>query len=225
MNNLKLIISIIILLGSCTEDGNNNITDVTTKEIGYVLEGTFSRTIYDSLKIYDCCVYDSLSGRLVKSGEHIIYSDDSIQPIGWLKYWDTTGKLTKQIDFIAFQGSRVSEINQVIKFGSDTLDTLFYESKFLRHKLTYLDEDTVEIYLNYRGRMENESNYAFICLTGNKDEFVFRSTKPEIKFRIPIKNFLADSNIQVLMIKTNEIEKEPDMINMEHIYYDIDLHK
>lgn len=212
-----------ILFTSCHLD-KKEITkpDIVIQSTEYRLEGFFDR-IEDSLSIYNCFLYDSDSKNLVTSGKHIIYSDNLPLPFGWFEFWNDEGKLAEKIQYIANSKSRTFEINQNIKFGVDTNDTVFQESNFLKHNLNYLNEDTVEIMLIYRGWKENESNYAFVALTDIDNEFVFRTNNPKIIFKLPIKKFMADSNITILMIKTSDFDIEQDLINMGHIYYDIEL--
>jgi|GEM_PF-2704670 len=217
-------ISLIILASCQTEKKELIKPDKVLQIFENRLEGFFDGT-KDSLSIYNCFLYDTANNNLMASGKYIIYDDDFPLPFGWFEYWNIEGNLVEKVHYTADSKSRIFEINQNIKFGHDTIDTIFEESSFINHNIDYLNEDTLEIKLKYRGWRENESNYAFLALTDLHDEFVFRTSKPRITFKLPIRKFSDDSNITILMIKTSDCDTNQDMLNLENIYYNIDLKK
>lgn len=224
MNKLNILILILVFAYSCTSvSEDNTITDEIIEVDNYIIEGTFIKKINDSLNLYNCQIYDTLNDRLEISGEHIIYSDDFAQPIGWLKYWDDKGKLQEKIDYRAYNNSKESEINQIIKFGSDTLDTIYNESNFLKHKLALWNNDSIIVTLRYRGWKENESNFAFTLYSDTIEKFIFRNSIPSVSFKIPIEPFLQDSTIRVFMIKSYDYDVSKDMLTIESMNYYIEL--
>ncbi len=223
-NLLKILLLTIILFTSCQSEKKEVANpDIVMQFREYRLEGFFSRINEDTLSVYDCFLYDTTSHKLYSHGECIISNDSFPLPFGWFNFWNTEGKLTGKTQYVLRNDSVKFDINQNITFGLDTTDTIYQESFFLKHYIKYLNKDTVEIQLKYRGYKENESNFAFIAKTDIHDEFVFRAQKPNIKFKLPIKKFIGDSNIRILMVRTNDVENAPDMIDMQFIDYDIEL--
>jgi len=154
-------------------------------------------------------------------GNFFIYQNNKKLPIGWIMYYNKNGGIDGAKEYIVLD-TRRQEINQFITFGKDSLDTLYSESKFLKHTFKYLNNDSIRIHLRFRGWRENISNYAYTV--GDTNKVVFHTNKPDISFDIP-KTLFVDSNLSIVMIKTCDSDSDKDCIIMEHIYYDIKMQK
>ena len=166
--------------------------------------------------------FDTITEKIFSEGSIIIKGDSTHHPIGWMMYYDTNGHLIQMVDFTAYADDKESEMNQIIIFGEDTMDTIFKESHYLKHKLSFLNEDSVLISFKYRGSNEDISNYAYTLLDST-NKYEFRSNKTSISFSIPILCFKNDSSILFSMIKFYKESPNDEGGFMEYIYYRVKL--
>lgn len=174
----------------------------------------------DSLQLYNCNIFDSLSN-LRACGKFVKSKDNVLLPVGWIKHWDESGRLFDKVQYNTNLDSQNVTINQVIAFGKDSLDTIFSKSHYLTRNLYFLSKDSVLITFKYRGAKSLESNYAYTSADG-KDTFVFRTSKPEISFKLPLKLF-KNSTLELFFIKSYDDIQDKDRITMEFIFYDIEI--
>jgi len=222
---MRLILLIIIIFFVGCDSGNPKLHSNNPDKIFYIKNCRFNcfklRTIKDSITLYKCYGYDTLTNIIMVKGNYLIYKDNYKLPTGWVIYYNKNGGIDGAEEYCVFDVRR-EELNQFIAFGKDSLDTLYSQSKFLKHTFKYLNNDSIRIHLRFRGWRENISNYAYTV--GDINKVVFRTNKPDISFDIS-KTLFVDSNLSIVMIKTSDSDSGKDSIIMEHIYYDIKMQK
>ena len=178
--------------------------------------------IMDTIPLYHCEIFDTSTNKLTGKGEFIKTKGDKFMPCGWVKTWDHSGKIDEAIKYdLFYNDSFIVDISQNIKFGIDSLDTIYSESSYFQHKLSFISNDSVNIRLWYRGKKQNESNFAFESVD-KKNKFLYRTNKPYTSFNVP-KYFFKDSTLSLHMIQTYDHTKEGGG-QMRLLYYKIKLH-
>lgn len=225
MKEISIIVLLFICILSCnTEKINTSIIEPDTIifEKEFRIECYKTKKTKDTIQKFYCRIFDTLNEKLFMEGSFLFEGDITPRPIHWIKRYQANGQLYQMSDYTAFTGNQESEINQVITFGRDSTDTIFKESHFLKHKLSFLNSDSVLISFKYRGLNEDISDYAFTLLDGT-EKYIFRSNKPNISFSIPTLCFGNDSSVLFSMIKTYKENPSDEGEFMEHIFYDVEL--
>ncbi len=223
MKYVTLII-LMTLIFSCNSEEKKDRPSIKKifYEDNFRVEYYKKQLIMDTIPLYHCEIFDTSTNKLTGKGEFIKTKGDKFMPCGWVKTWDHSGKIDEAIKYdLFYNDSFIVDISQNIKFGIDSLDTIYSESSYFQHKLSFISNDSVNIRLWYRGKKQNESNFAFESVD-KKNKFLYRTNKPYTSFNVP-KYFFKDSTLSLHMIQTYDHTKEGGG-QMRLLYYKIKLH-
>lgn len=156
MKNYLLLIFVLLLTLSCSNEHENSYTGQHSKDCSYI------KKVMDTLELKYCKEYFEI-GALKREGKFV-----GEFPVDWHKFYRKSGTLETEIEYIWIHGRQKSEINQRICY-SENGDTIKEQSNFCKINVK---SDTITLGEEINAEIELTCPY-------------WENSRIEFNFRIP----------------------------------------
>ena len=140
----------------------------------------------DSVRVMECNGYrfDSMGRKESAYREFIqVQNKNTLIPYGWSKYYDHKGKIRTMIQYRVNIETEKEDVSQIIHFGSDSMDTLYNKSNFIRHKITNVTTDSFSVLFHAYLADSSFTKYSFSLLDSTYESF-----NKSHEFKLPIED-------------------------------------